>query len=205
MTAKIPAAVEATESAVIRVGDGRGFIVGGAFSRLVVTAAHCLPHLPPAHPASYTEERTYSNFLGPLGEEPTVWAECVFVDPIADLAVLSQPDNQSLFAEADGYEHLVEDRIALRIGRFRVRSPGWSMTLGGQWERCEVSHAGSWLRIECANPDVGVPGTSGSPILMNDGRAVGVISDPPDLNPNLANRLPALLLAEIRGDETPSD
>src|ERR1700676_4429023 len=80
-----------------------------------VTAAHCSPFFPPCHGASYTEERTYQALLAPLGSEPSVWAECLFADPIADLAVLGSPDNQVLFDEADAYEALVDDLPSFRI------------------------------------------------------------------------------------------
>src|SRR5262249_44463616 len=73
--------------AVVTVGDARGFIIEHTQHRLVVTAAHCLPKLPPAHPASYNHERTWK-LLAPLGEKPAVRTECLFVDPIADIAVL---------------------------------------------------------------------------------------------------------------------
>src|SRR6185437_9160438 len=78
---------------VIRVGEGRGFIVEHRFwtklpeldnpqklrnhllrRRLVITAAHCLPKLPPPIAWSDLEERTYPKLLGPLGGENTVWA-----------------------------------------------------------------------------------------------------------------------------------
>jgi hypothetical protein len=86
-------------NAVIRVGDGRGFIVkdagrarfGWRNERVVITAAHCLPSFPPCHAASYSEERTYEALLGPLRQKPTVWAECLIVDPIGDIAVLGKP------------------------------------------------------------------------------------------------------------------
>jgi hypothetical protein len=98
---------------VVRVGDGRGFIIEHcvkvrplprlrnrrlpmrkwAARRLVITAAHCLPKLPPACTTSYTHERTYQNLLGTLGGNATVWAECLFVDPVADIAVLGAPDS----------------------------------------------------------------------------------------------------------------
>lgn len=99
--------------AVIRVGGGRGFIVEhqdflGHPERIVITAAHCLPHLPPPHPASYTEERTYGALLGPLKGKRTVWAECLFVDPITDIAVLGSPDNQEMHEEAAAYEKLTD-------------------------------------------------------------------------------------------------
>ena len=79
---------------VVRVGDGRGFVVELKLGTVVVAAAHCLPILPPAHSASYLEERTYQALLGPLGTQPTVWAECRFVDPVADIAVLGPPDDR---------------------------------------------------------------------------------------------------------------
>jgi hypothetical protein len=69
---------------VLRVGDGRGFVVERDRRRYVVTAAHCLPDLPPAHGMSYPEERTGFNLLGQLGEKPNVAAEIVFVDPVAE-------------------------------------------------------------------------------------------------------------------------
>ena len=81
--------------------------------RVVITAAHCLPELPPPHRASYTKERTYADFLSPLGQEPTVWAECLFVDPVSDLAVFGSPDNQELSDEADAYEAPRRERRAV--------------------------------------------------------------------------------------------
>jgi hypothetical protein len=70
-------------NAVIRVGDGRGFIVkdeGEARlerdKRIVVTAAHCLPFVPPCDGFNVSEGRTYEELLGPLGQESTVpWVE----------------------------------------------------------------------------------------------------------------------------------
>src|SRR4029450_8827952 len=88
--------LRSAKDAIIKVGEGRGFLVGQSqWVYRVVTAAHCLPHLPPAHPASFTGERTYANLLGPLEGPRTVSAECVFVDPVSDIAVLSEPDSQA--------------------------------------------------------------------------------------------------------------
>lgn len=65
---------------LVRVGDGRGFLIAANNSKYVVTAAHCLPHLPPAASFAFEFERAYANLLAPLRQETKVWAECVFVD-----------------------------------------------------------------------------------------------------------------------------
>jgi hypothetical protein len=84
-------------ASVVRVGYGRGFKVTSTnLGVLIITAAHCLPRFPQPHPAAYLEERTYPNILGPLGGTLNVWAELLFADPIADIAVLGPPDGQSL-------------------------------------------------------------------------------------------------------------
>jgi hypothetical protein len=75
---------------VVKVGGGRGFIIEAKHSRLVVTAAHCLPHFPPPVSIAGYDERTYQDLLGALDDPtPRVWAELVFADPIADIAVLA--------------------------------------------------------------------------------------------------------------------
>jgi hypothetical protein len=195
-------------NAVIRVGDGRGFIVQANFQRLVITAAHCLPHFPPCHGASYREERSYENLLGPVdAAAPNVWAECVFADPIADIAVLGSPDHQSLSSEAEAYEMLTEDRPIYRIGaiprlgaadRDSV-SPARLLTLERRWIRCEVrGFRGLW--IEGAAEEIR-GGMSGSPILDEEMRAIGVVCVSGAFaggpNPCLANDLPVWLAREL--------
>ena len=95
--------IERLKSGIITVGHGRGFVVEGAGERLVITAAHCLPSLPPAQSFFGPKERNYGPLLAPLGSEPRAWAVCRFVDPIADIAVLGSPDNP----HADDYKALM--------------------------------------------------------------------------------------------------
>jgi hypothetical protein len=160
----------------------------------VITAAHCLPALPPPHPGSHTEERTFANLLGPRGESPTVWAECLFVDPVADLAVLCEPDNQVLLDENEAYERLIAGRVPLAIDSVRplprtlaermsrqfpeaVSCPVRLMTLDGQWDACEVQVSAYWRSLTLVGATLGIAaGTSGSPILTERGQAIGVIS-----------------------------
>src|SRR6516162_9140712 len=77
------------KDAILKVGDGRGFVVAlhhhvNGEERVIITAAHCLPKVPPPHPARYLQECTYGRLLGPLGGKRTVWAECLFADVMAD-------------------------------------------------------------------------------------------------------------------------
>ena len=111
------------KSSVVTVGDGRGFVVcDREFNRsLIITAAHCLLHFPPCHSMSYEDERTYPQLLAPLGQAPAVWAECLFADPIADLAVLGPPDDQELSAQNDAYRELVDSLKPLRIAAVPTR------------------------------------------------------------------------------------
>lgn len=129
---------EKAKSAVVTVGSGRGFVVEGVQERLAVTAAHCLPSdedgrllLPPSHGASYSHERTYAKLLGPLGSTPTLEVECLFVDPIADIAVLGSPDNQVRCDEATAYEELVDSVEPLAITD--AKGPCWLLSLEGEW------------------------------------------------------------------------
>ena len=106
----------ARTQAALRVGDGRGFVVEHHYRLVVLTAAHCLPFLPPAHPFSYLEDRTYQALLGPLGANPTVWAQCLFADPVADIAMLGSPDEQELSEQANAFEELISAAKPLLIG-----------------------------------------------------------------------------------------
>lgn len=206
----------ARREAVVRVSEGRGFVVGHRGQRVIITAAHCLPvdddgrlKLPPPHPFSYTHERTYAELLGPLGGKPAVWAECLFVNPIADIALLGSPDNQALSEEADAYEELVASATPLAIadapkmGRerkqlpygydlFEVDTPGrgsaYLLSLDGEWLKCTVTRRGPGLSVEDEGLVAG--GMSGSPIMSMDERAIGLVSTG-GLNPVLRDNLPA--------------
>jgi hypothetical protein len=174
----VKAALAEAARSIIKVGDGRGFVFAhrsprGEF-RLVITAAHCLPHLPPAHPMSYDHERTYENLLSRLSNKPRVWAECVFADPVNDIAVLGPPDNQKLEDEADAFEQLVDGCTALRITDPPVGESGaWAMALDGKWQHRTINCIGGRLWED--NPKV-ASGMSGSPIVDGTGVAIGLCS-----------------------------
>ena len=205
---------------VVRVGSGRGFVVQTEREgRFIITAGHCLPHLPRCHGFSYLDERTYKELIGPLGAEPTIWAECVFIDPVADLAVLCSPDDEELFRQAEDYEALIESAFSLPIGSLafaarmvpgslsrrglRAEGDAWLLSLDGQWFSCRVqSDDGRRLSIAGAAEPIRA-GMSGSPIMSPEGAAIGVVCissggsyDHREGGPNpaLAAHLPAWIL-----------
>jgi len=177
-------------NSVVKVGDGRGFVVSDSvrvdpiFSgrkraifmerRLVLTAAHCLPQLPPAHAGAYEADRTYPRLIRTLdGRIKDVWAECLFANPVADIAVLGCPDTQDLGDEAAAYDELTESVPSVRIGKARS-GPGWILSLDSRWTSTPLNVSsglyGTSLSIGPTNA-----GMSGSPILNDGGRAVGIV------------------------------
>jgi hypothetical protein len=207
--------LDGATKAIITVGEGRGFVIKARIElrdgeghrliterRYVITAAHCLPHLPPAHPASYTQERTYGHLLSRLNEEPSVWTECLFVDPVADIAVLGEPDDDAgLSDEWEAYVALIdaEDLEPFRIAEGKQKELAWLLSVEGHWFRCKY-HGTSLYEAE----KYIVGGMSGSPIVLEDGSAVGVLctrniegggrSRVGGPNPRLTDNLPAWLL-----------
>ena len=205
-----------TSQAVVRVGDGRGFIVENKQTRLVITAADCLPiddrgylKLPPALPAMDLNEKTYPKLLGPLGAEPAVWCEYLFVNPVADIAVLSNPDDQELYDEARAYDELVDSVKPLAITdapKMRGYKPGkaaaYLLLLDGEWRKCTVMRHGINLIIE--DRELVAAGMSGSPIVSTKGKAIGLVSTSGIssvsttglFNPVLRDNLPAWFFRE---------
>ena len=192
--------------------------------RYVITAAHCLRRLPPAHSSAYTTERTYRRLLGPLGRRPTVWAMCVFVDPVADIAVLSEPDGD-LFKEMEAYAALTDPVTPFLLGTLtfvqqesqlpdgglggairlprEAEAPGLILSLDRRWVACTVkSRGGRAASVE--KPEAPIEfGMSGSPILGPDGRAIAAVSGGESSNPLLSEALPGWLLMAAGLSPTP--
>ena len=185
------------QQAVIAVGGGRGFVVEARrqYFRSIVTAAHCLPEMPPAHPWMNLKEKTYQGLLGPLGGDCSVCAECLFVDPVGDIAVLTGPDNQELYEEAEQYEDLTENysQSVPVSPPPENKSQGWVLSLENTLLSCKIETVSRTISVSEVEGGI-VAGMSGSPILDQAGRAVGIVSTNRDMNPCLAEMLPAWIL-----------
>jgi hypothetical protein len=102
----------------------------------------------------------------------TVWTECLFVDPIADLAVLGAPDGQEMCDENNQYEALTRAMTPLRIAKAGEDTPAFLLSLDLRWFARRVKNIGGTLWITQAKT---VGGMSGSPIIDKDGRAIGLV------------------------------
>ena len=200
-----PLSIRAATESIFSVGDGRGFLLAVGLKSYVVTAAHCLTQTPDGSrlltpPAADSSERTYAEVLGPLNGPLTVWAECQFFDPIADLAVLGPPmvgDQQY-----DAFYKFVEERDPLSLGSIDPNQPcaAWLLTLEGRWQMC-MCEAGD-DRTLLLKGAVLVSGMSGSPILDDDGTAIGVVgayerASDKHPQPRLARCLPGWFLTDF--------
>jgi len=194
--------LEYAKDSVIRVGHGRGFVAQTVDNPVIITCAHCLPHMPPATGGiMMTEEKTYPRLVGVLGHEPTITVECLFVDPVADVAVLGEPDGGILWDEAEAYRAFVEDREGLPIAlEQNAALPGeqqrmgaW-LTLEGKWVRHSLD-----VTAQCVSTsERSEAGMSGSPIILDTVRrtVVGVVASTA-VHPRLVTALPTWLLRQL--------
>jgi len=217
-------------NSVVKVGDGRGFIVlrrmkvpqeirrqirGGprmvkfVEQRLIVTAAHCLSATIPCSSAASSHERTVKD-LGTLdASKSDIWGECLFADPVADIAVIGEPDNQEFDEQADAYTDLVESASVLSIGEAES-GPGWMLSLDRKWTPATLEVISNIYGTSLVTGPTKAE-QSGSPILNSIGKAVGVVigggtmvlegrKDAEDNGPQpmLTHHLPAWLVKELR-------
>jgi hypothetical protein len=149
---------------VVRVGDGRGFVVRAARANYIITAAHVLPRLPPPRLFHHLERETYPRLIGERDAELTVTAACAFADPVADLAVLAPPDNQELSDEAELYEQFT-GLLPPDYAPNAVTFPAHVLSIAGAWVACTARHVGGPLIVEPVDLIVG--GMSGSQSLSH--------------------------------------
>lgn len=118
----------------------------------------------------------YRKLLGPLGTAPSFCGECLFVDPVSDLAILGRPSGQD-FGEkvVAAWDDFIEDIDPLELDTDQP-TRGWLLSLERQWMPCTIQITGEGgLMVKNAIGCI-VGEMSGSPILSDNGRVVGVVS-----------------------------
>jgi hypothetical protein len=151
------------------------------------------------HVVSDIHERTYQKLLALIGAEPTIWAECLFVDPISDIAVLGPPDDQELSDQWEQYDNLVEPLEPISVADAPEETPAWLLSLDKRWCRCIVRHVGGPLWFSDAVDGIH-GGMSGSPVLLDDGSAIGLVTTAGGPNPRLVHNLPGWCLQALAID-----
>jgi hypothetical protein len=109
--------------------------------------------LPVCNAASYPEERTYEGLLGPLGQERSVWAECLFVDPVSDIAVLGAPSHDDLREQSAAYEALVMGSRPLRIADAPEKTSAQLLVRPGEANGVRAFGLTSMLLYSCSDLD----------------------------------------------------
>ncbi len=186
---------------IVRVGEkrryGRGFWVGSPDFAMIITAAHCLPHYPPRLGSiSYVSDRTYVDLISSLDGKRKCSAECLFLDPISDLAVFGCPEDELW----EGYMEFANESDFLEIaplasGETSVRvmyddSKSIRRVIGvAPPSRANFYPRNFWIHRDEGGENRIKSGMSGSPILTDDGKAVGVLCND-DFGPLLSQCLP---------------
>ena len=139
------------------------------------------------------------DLIGRRGKRPRITPECVFVDTVADIAVLGPPDSQ-MFGEArEQYEAFLvglppfdvmapPPRSRLRMSSFpdgqpifptlgSVTFPGHVLPLEGPWISCKVMYSGGLLSIL---PNDRAEGEELAEAESGQGRHVGLAGDQRD-------------------------
>ena len=118
----------------------------------------------------------------------------LFVDPVADIALLVAPDNQAFYEQSAAFDDLVDNVIPFEVTDapemvserkeigdgivIENKEPGEGealvLALDGKWVPVTVGRHRKALAIDPAGVIDG--GMSGSPILSGDGKAIGIVS-----------------------------
>jgi hypothetical protein len=182
-----PLDLDKVKRAIVRVGNGRGFMVGGG----IVTTTNWLANPPKFRfPRFSTNDEALhaapdeSKILAALGNPLTISAYCVFADPVSHVAILS--NNSEDYRGLDDWKYRLEIHAPLRphiAGAGRIQDV-WFLSLDEKWVKCQVRVSYDNLTFVGPNPNVfgGEPEIdgrlSGSPIIDEEGRAIGMILAP---------------------------
>lgn len=161
---------------------GQGVLVPGGF---ILTAAHCVEWYTTG--GMTLGDHCNETVVTTKGDRfhTSVWA----VDPVADIAVLGGADEQTFSRDAEAFESFCDTTtsVPICVDDFKTAKLG-------EEERTALAHVlthrGTWIEADVSEPGFGPPGsrawlkakkkisggTSGGPIVDDEGSLLGVVS-----------------------------
>ncbi len=154
---------------------GKGVLIRGG---LVLTAAHVIEWTHEGFMALGDD----ASFLQPIevgGRQLMVYP--LAVEPVADLAILGAPDEQWIPDEAKAFEQFCEATAAVALATeefsFGTSVPAYILTHTGRWITGRVTQYGHPASMFLETGEGIEGGTSGSPVVTEHGRLIGVVSN----------------------------
>ena len=172
----------------LTTSGGRGVLVSG---NVIITAAHCVNYVTDGSMVLNWEHftETINTHLGEFQATP------IAVEPVADIAALSSPSDQVLPDEAMDFSEYCDQVAPVKLAA-PMTPPKWNGS-SHKYHRIPVNiftHRNTWIRGEAtrASKDDGQiyiesdelieGGTSGSPIVSDNGELVGIVSNSSEPN-----------------------
>jgi S1-C subfamily serine protease len=168
------------EAATVRLTEkgGCGVLVPGGF---ILTATHCIDWSGTGQMAMGEEYPT--EIKTPDGAKFRVGV--LACDPVSDIAVLGELDNQNFYDDVEAFEEWRERvkpvPLSTRLLRGQQSCPVFILTHRRKWIAARAERTG--MRRQPPDGSVGLTakriesGTSGSPIVTAEGRLYGIVSN----------------------------
>jgi S1-C subfamily serine protease len=169
--------------------EGQGVLVPGGY---ILTACHCITWSGEGGmaPGDHCLEDVRT------ADGRSFRASVCAAEPLADIAGLFAPDDQTFTLDYRAFEEFTESTPAIPL-RTRAPKPWRSFRVHvllhkGHWITATATHYGDpdeppGGRVELTATDAIEGGTSGGPVVDDDGNLVGVVSFASDANPGEAS------------------
>ena len=154
---------------------GQGVLVGGGF---ILTAAHCVEYDTAKGSGHTLGDYIIEGIETAAGEtlQVTPWA----IEPVSDVALLGPLDSQECPEEVEALENfcLNTKGVPLYLGKLSEEPlPVWIRTHKGGWIKGDAAQYGLCThRVVIKAREQIEGGTSGGPIVTDDGKLVAIVS-----------------------------